>query len=58
LERKYLNVINPSTALDEYIRPKTIAACIGYSASYSRNFENHQQSRFKFKIDAGEKPSI
>jgi len=22
-----------------YIRPKTIAACIGYSASYSQNLE-------------------
>jgi len=22
-----------------YIRPKTIAACIGYSALYSQNFE-------------------
>jgi len=38
------------------IRPKTIAAYIGNSASYSQNFEkptlplgwvNHEQSRFK-----------
>jgi len=30
-------LINRLTALDEYIRPKNIAACIGYSASYSQN---------------------
>jgi len=33
------NYINPLTALDEYICPKIRAACIGYSASYSWNFE-------------------
>jgi len=27
------------TALDVYIHPKTIAANIGYTASYSQNFE-------------------
>jgi len=31
------------TALDVYIRPKTIAICIGYSASYSQNFEKSTQ---------------
>jgi len=29
----------PLTALDAYIRPKTVVACIGYSASYSQNLE-------------------
>jgi len=32
-------LLNPLTALDVYIRPETIAACIGYSASNSQNFE-------------------
>jgi len=35
----FLKWINPLTALDVYIRPKIIAACIGYSASYCQNFE-------------------
>jgi len=32
-------LVNPLTALDEYIRPKAIAACVDYSASYSQNFQ-------------------
>jgi len=30
-------LFNPLTVLDVYIRLKTIAACIGNSASYSQN---------------------
>jgi len=38
-------MFNLLTALDVYIRSKTIAACIGYSASYSQDFEN----RYRWK---------
>jgi len=31
--------VNPLSVFDVYIRPKTIAACTGDSASYSENFE-------------------
>jgi len=29
----------PLTVFGGYIRPKTVVACIGYSASHSQNFE-------------------
>jgi len=65
-----VSTFNPLTALEEYIRPKTIAACFGYSASYSQNFENRlcvfdrgenfnqQQSHFKVKNGVGKNQSF
>jgi len=37
-------LFNPLTALDVHIRPKNIAACIGYSALCGQNFEKNRQT--------------
>jgi len=55
--------MNPLTALDVYIRPKTIAACIGYSASY-KIWKNHlfpielQNGIQQFAIRLSQSPAI